>query len=295
MLARPEAQRGEAKLRVLLLERHAERDLGWWADLMRVTSFSDAAPADLADPPEPVPLASLGSVEDRRALLAEAMRFAGEIEAKRLGKDPATQPIPRPPPRGANADLERRLGDDTINNEPLYLMMAGAEAIRSGAPAALALSRTDLAERAASRERDRLDKLARQWSLPERLVAHLALCVTLQGGCSPEDALLLVAEELRDMGFPPAPADEVVNTLAEALPIRGGADIDAVQPDLIGEAFLLQGMQAHRRFPNAQIGIVERAWRRAGPKVAATLVRTAQDYATPVIRVLSGSSTSSAE
>jgi hypothetical protein len=50
-------------------------------------------------------------------------------------------------------------------------MMAGAEAIRSGAPAALALSRTDLAERVADRERNRLNQLARVWQLPEKPVA----------------------------------------------------------------------------------------------------------------------------
>jgi hypothetical protein len=74
ILARPETQRAGAKLRVLLLERHAEAYLGWWADLMRTTSLSDPAPAELADPLEPVALASLFAVEDRRGLLGQAMR-----------------------------------------------------------------------------------------------------------------------------------------------------------------------------------------------------------------------------
>jgi hypothetical protein len=151
ILVRPEAQTGSDKLRLLLLERHAERDLGWWADLMRTVSFSDPAPDELADPPEPVPLPSLSAVEDRRRLLADVMRLAGQMAS--------LQPIPQPPPPGANLDFDRRLGDDTINNEPLYLMMAGAEAIRTGASAALALTRTDLAERSASRERERLNRL----------------------------------------------------------------------------------------------------------------------------------------
>jgi len=34
ILARPEAQSDGKKLRLLLLERHAECDLGWWADLI---------------------------------------------------------------------------------------------------------------------------------------------------------------------------------------------------------------------------------------------------------------------
>ncbi len=82
ILARPESQSGGQKLRLLLLERHAERDLGWWADLLRSVSFSDPGPDELADPPEPVPLRSLTDVEDRRALLAETMRLAGQIAGR---------------------------------------------------------------------------------------------------------------------------------------------------------------------------------------------------------------------
>src|SRR5262249_31987452 len=150
--------------RLLLLERHAERDFGWWAELMRSVSFSDPGPDELADPPEPVPLPSLGTVDDRRAVLAETMRLAGKIAG--------IQPVPRRPFRDAYGDFDRRLAGARISTEPLYLMMAGAEGIRTGAPAALSLSRMDLAQRAAHRERQRLNRLAAQWGLPERLVAH---------------------------------------------------------------------------------------------------------------------------
>jgi Tetratricopeptide repeat len=272
ILAQPEAQSGGYKLRLLLLERHADRDLGWWAELLRPVSFSDPAPDELADPREPVPLQSLNAVEDRRAILAETMRLAAQIAG--------IQPIPHPPPPGIDADFDRRLGDDTVNNEPLYLMMAGAEAVRNGAPAALALTRIDLAQRAASRERERLTHLASGWGAPEKLVAHLAMCLTLQGGSNAEDAVHLIEEERGALGFPETiPATELVNRLADALPTPGGTEIDAVRPDLIGEALLLQGMDEHRRFPNLQAGIIDRAWRRAERNVAATLIRAAQDYA----------------
>jgi tetratricopeptide (TPR) repeat protein len=272
ILARPEAQAGGNKLRLLLLERHAERDLGWWADLMRPVSFSDPAPDELADPPEPAPLFSLNVVEDRRRLLAEAMRLAAHIAG--------VQPSPHPPLPAANEDFDRRLGDDTINNEPLYLMMAGVEAIRTGASTALALTRTDLAERAASRERERLNRLASEWGVSDKLVAHLAMCATFQGGGSAEEALQLVTEERRGMGFPETgPAVDLVNRLGEALPMPSGAAVDAVRPDLIGEAFLLQVMQEYRRLPRLQTEIIYRAWRRAEREVSATLIRTAQDYA----------------
>jgi tetratricopeptide (TPR) repeat protein len=159
-------------------------------------------------------------------------------------------------------------------------MMTGAEAIRTGASAALALTRTDLAERAASRERERLSRLASQWEISDKLIAHLAMCVTLQGGCSAEEAFQLVIEERRAMGFPETgPPDDLVSRLGEALPMPGGVAVDAMRPDLIGEALLLQGMQQHRSFPTMQTEILDRAWGRVDGKVAATLIRTAQDYA----------------
>jgi hypothetical protein len=111
ILARPETQVHGKKLRLLLLERHAERDVGWWADLLRPASLSDPAPDELVDAREPVSLPSLTAVEDRRALLAEAMRWAAKIAG--------IHPAPAPPAVGRNADFDRRLGDDTINNEPL--------------------------------------------------------------------------------------------------------------------------------------------------------------------------------
>jgi hypothetical protein len=78
-LVQREPPRDEKPLRILLLERHAERNLGWWAELMRSVSLSAPGPDEFADPPEPVALGPLAEVEDRRALLAEAMRLAGEI------------------------------------------------------------------------------------------------------------------------------------------------------------------------------------------------------------------------
>jgi hypothetical protein len=108
ILARPEAQPEGKKLRLLLLERHAERDLGWWADLLRCVSFSDPGPDELANPPEPVPLRTLGTVEDRRALLVEAMHLAGQIAG--------VERIPSPPLPGEDADFDRRLGDGSISN-----------------------------------------------------------------------------------------------------------------------------------------------------------------------------------
>jgi len=259
-------------LRVLLLERHAAREAGWWADLMRVTSSADPSPYELADPPEPMPLTSLGAVEDRRKLLAEAMRLAASIAH--------ITPPPQPPPPGAHPDFDCRLGDNTINNEPLYLLMAATEAIRSGAPQALTLSRGGLAQRAATRECARLDQLAAAWGLPPREVAHLMACITLQDGCTADQARLLIEEERGAMDFSSTiPVPDAVQRLVEAWSAPGEAGVDAIRPDLIGEAFVLQVLDQHRPFPEIPMTLVERAWRRAAGTVIATLVRIAQDYA----------------
>jgi hypothetical protein len=271
-LAQREPVQEEKRLRILLLERHAERDFGWWAELIRFASLSAPSPDQFADPPEPVPLQSLSRLEDRHDLLAETMRLAGE-----MARMPSTPTPPRP---GTDSGFEQRLADARINNEPLYLMMAAVVAVQTGAPAALALSRIDLAERLAQREWERLNHLAAGWGLPEELVSHLAMCVNLQDGCSADQSLHLIEEERQAMDFAAiVPSASVVKRLTEALPAASGTAVDAIRPDLIGEAFLLQVMHEHRLFPKTQAAIVERAFRRVGTKVFRVLVRTAQDHA----------------
>ena len=258
-------------LRLLLLERHADAQMGWWAELARAGGLSGPGPDALLDPPEPIVLPSLARVEARRALLGQAMREAARV----LGKTPA----PVLPAPGADAAFERRLADDTINNEPLYLLMAGMVAVTTGAPTALSFSRVDLAMRVAGAERDRLDRLAGGAGVNLSLFRHLAACVTLQGGCDVEAAKTLVEEEREKIGDKSdTRTDELVELLATALPLPGSGDVDAVRPDLIGEAFLYQHLTTGRA-PAQQRAIVERAFARAGVPVVTTVVHAAQDLA----------------
>ncbi len=261
----------EHKLRLLLLERHADAQAGWWADLARPGGLSGPGPDALLDPPEPLVLPSLTRVEARRALLAQAMREAARV----LGKTPAPE-LPAP---GADAAFERKLADDAIDNEPLYLIMAGLVAVTSGAPAALSFSRVDLAMRVAGAERDRLDRLAGGAGVNLSLFRHLAACVTLQGGCDVEAAMTLVGEEREKIGDrSDTRTDELLALLATALPLPGSGDVDAVRPDLIGEAFLYQHLTSGRA-PPQQRAIVQRAFARAGMPVVTTVVHAAQDLA----------------
>jgi hypothetical protein len=69
-LAENQPPDGHPPLRLLLLERHADTQLGWWADLIRPGSW--AAPVeDLLDPAQPVPLPTIADPEQRRAILSE--------------------------------------------------------------------------------------------------------------------------------------------------------------------------------------------------------------------------------
>ena len=166
--------KGEAPLRVLLLERHADREFGWWAELIRPGGLAGRGPDELASPPEPVALPSLGDAGDRWALLRQVIGLAAGI---------ARKPAPTLPSPGEDPVFDRRLGDSTLDTEPLFLVMAGIVGVTTGVPQALALSRTDLAERIADSERHRLGRLSAGWGIDvgadTTMLAHLAACITL--------------------------------------------------------------------------------------------------------------------
>ena len=266
-LARGEAGRQEAPLRILLLERHADREAGWWADLVRPGGLSGRGPDVLIDDGAPLALGPLRSDAHRRALLTQAMQLAAPV----IGK--SAVPLP---PAGTDALFDQRLSSNAIETEPLFLIMAGVVAVESDAPAALALGRLDLGELVADAERSRLQRLARAAGADDSLTLHLAACVTLQGGCGAVAATELVEQERAALGDRSITrTDQLVGLLRELLPGQAGEAIDAVRPDLIGEAFLLKEIRPAPR----QVDAVERAFRRAGRSVIGVVIRTAQDHA----------------
>jgi tetratricopeptide (TPR) repeat protein len=268
-LARRDLPDGGPKLRLLLLERHADSNLGWWRDLLRGGGMSGPGPDTLFDPPDPEVLQPLGNVEHRRALLADVMRQASRLRGA---------PIVAPPPPDTDPDFDRRLDDDSIGNEPLYLAMAGLVAIASGAAAALTLTQSALAERVADAERQRLARWAEATGIDPLSATHMAACVTLRGGATREAARALVEQECRAMQFPPASPDRVVAWLTDALP-GPAASAAPITPDLLGEAFVVAEFASNGRTLAEQAAIVQRAWRHAGQAVLRSITRTAQDFA----------------
>jgi hypothetical protein len=157
---------GASKLRLLLLERYAETDRGWWDKVFAGRGLTGRGPATLLDPPEPAQLASLDALTQRRTLLTEVMAKAASLQGQST--------IPTLPAPGHDPDFDRRLAEDSDTYEPLFLAMAGVVAATTGAPAALALSRTDLAKEVAKREERRLDHQADACGISPRLLTAVA-------------------------------------------------------------------------------------------------------------------------
>nr|WP_315240452.1 tetratricopeptide repeat protein [uncultured Albidiferax sp.] len=244
-------------LRVLLLERYADKDTGWWASVFG-GGWQALAKQALLDPAIPVPLHPLATPALRLALLQDMLAIARPDAPTALAlDDPA---------------FGQQLMQPSWGGDPLFLMLA-AMAMASQGHSALTLGRTDLADRVAQGEIDRLTTLARAHSLTPELVLHLAACATLAQGLTRAAFLPLAAAEQQATGWtqPDAPA-ALFKLLQQALP--GPQGIAPVIPDMVGEALLvrlLPGDEGHEA--------VLRCYTALGHRVAETVIRCVQDFA----------------
>src|SRR5262249_47742171 len=119
-----DAPQGRPPLRLLLLERHAQRDIGWLATSI-VHGPNDGS---RAAPAEPVELAAIEDLPLRRQI------FATLLARKRNDLVP--------PEAGADAEFDRLLRHEKWSGDPLFLMTAGLVAGSRGINNALSLNRT---------------------------------------------------------------------------------------------------------------------------------------------------------
>ena len=130
------ARRGSgAPLRVLLLERHAERDSGWWQDLISGGGYSGPGGDSLIDAGAPLRLVRCA----RSSIGGRCWRRRCGSRRRLLGRTPP----PLPPPGADTCSTET--GAITIETEPLFLHDGRHRRGGTGAPAALAMGRLDLA------------------------------------------------------------------------------------------------------------------------------------------------------
>jgi tetratricopeptide (TPR) repeat protein len=271
-----EAPAGRPLLRLLLLERQAQREIGWLATVAGHGHDDRArAAASLFDPPEPVELAAIDELESRRQI------FATLVARKRADM--------APPEAGADAEFDHLLQHEKWSGDPLFLMMAGLVAGTDGINNALTLGRTDLATIIARRELSRIGIIAASAGIdagnrrhPGLLVRHAAVLATLCQGLSVGEARALIEEESKRLGSA-ADINATVTALRDGLPRAGGGpEIAPILPDIIGEAAIMCWfgdagvLQALGIDPAASLHCAATA---ALDRTSQALVRTAQDFA----------------
>ena len=238
-------------LRILLLERHADTDNGWFAELFS-KDWHGLHRREGLDPTEPIHLSALTTLADRIALLKAML--------------PAEMSLPENDPGFTQKLMELSWGGD-----PLFLMMAALTMGTHGCAQALTLGRTDLANTIASEEQQRLCKLAKSWQVDESLLCHLMAGVCLAQGM-PRDVFEQYADAEKTALRRPSGGDAGVlaDLLAEAWP-DGQGGIAPILPDLIAEAFILNHLQRGEH-------AVLRCYQQAGPAVIESLVRCVLDF-----------------
>src|SRR5262249_27021029 len=137
------------------------------------------------------------------------------------------------PPPGQDPIFESRLQAD-LWSEPLFLLIAATAARQLGLATALSKNRTALARFAADHEADRLEKM-----MPGTIaLRHMVALITLAGG-APADRVFAVAKAERERLGWNVSLEDLRNKLRTATP-GGTEEFRGIEPDFIGEAFILQ-------------------------------------------------------
>jgi hypothetical protein len=214
-----------AGLRILLLERHAKVDVGWYKELVPAGNSADRVEG-LFEPREPRELTGL-PVELRRELLEAGLALVARVRER---------PVLRPPAQGADAEFEKRLSEPRWA-DPLLLLMAALVAYQNGIVEALGLSRADVARRVAAREAARLRRQATD-QRGDPLLVHLYACAVLRGTLSRQEAraeAVFCKEQGLEYEGGPARAVSDLELLTGA-----NGTFERLKPDLLAEAFLLE-------------------------------------------------------
>jgi tetratricopeptide (TPR) repeat protein len=265
-------QKLDAKLRILLLDREAPEAFGWWQEL---TVLGAPSRRDLFYELRPRQLPDLSDLEERRALMMAALQAARELRPEA----PSLTPIPA---QGEEPDFDRRLAQSQFGN-PLNLVMAGVIALDRGPQAALALRHLDAARQIARRELRRLTELARSRQIGEDEMRHLVAFNGLVGGLPITDLRKTVADELSVSRRPTDRLDALLTLLQQEFPPRSDATqqprLATIQPDLIGEAAIVEAFTGELSREAEATETVQRAYELGSDIAARSLIRVMQDFA----------------
>lgn len=261
--------RSIGRLRILLVEREAQRDTGWWETLTSVArSQSRESLRERFDPEGPKALRPLGEA-DRRELFQAMLGKAAE----HLRHDS----VPRLPAPHEDATFDRQLALRQWG-DPLYLMMAALAALMSeklDVISVLSLNRADLAGKMAEHEIARLERFAATSGGTSEAVIGLAAQATLCRGIPANDRIKAAEAELESLGMEwPGGPGKLAKLLSDALPGQSRS-IGFVEPDIVGEAFVVQALG--KLSESEQKKAILRAVGRAQGAAIGSVIRIIQD------------------
>jgi tetratricopeptide (TPR) repeat protein len=263
------------KLRLLLLERQANRSIGWLAKVFgQGDNDASRAAISLLDPKEPIELPALDDIEFRRQVFGTLLAHAnGALDA---------------PAKGADPEFDRLLSDRKWAGDPLYLMMAGLAAAQAGVKSALTLSRANLALTIGRNELDRIGRIGTSRGVDEKhrfpgaFVRHMAAIATLLQGLTIAEAREIAASEMDALRWA-ADLNATVDALTDALPASDTkGSVAPILPDIVGEAAILAWFGANSALETGGVdaaGRIVKISRASVGEASATLMRIAQDFA----------------
>jgi tetratricopeptide (TPR) repeat protein len=270
-------QKLDTKLRILLLDREAPEGFGWWRELTGSGLNTARERRDLFYAARPRQLPDLSDLEELRELMEAALQGARDLRSipSHGGQIPRAAEDP---------DFDRTLAQPQCGN-PLALVMAGVIALDHGARAALALRHLEAARRLGRRELDRFAALAQSRRISSNAVRHLVAFNELADGIPVADLRESVVEELA-ASQQTVDLDVVLALLEQELRPRTGSEeaargprLATIQPDLIGEAAIIESFSGERSRELAAGEVVLRAYTLGGEDAARVLIRLLQDFA----------------
>ncbi len=272
-------------LRLLLLERYADTGFGWFQALNRKSR---------AEPVEHffcrvMELGPVGTLADRWRIFNETVSAFAQFH----NKEPVAVP-------SAGSSWDHLLSGEKWSS-PLVLMMAAAtmsvarfdegastgdsphdgvvrNASFSDTPdPSLQLSRVELANRVAEWEISRVGRFASSRS-EKSLLLHLTAFSTMCGGIADGQLIEIAARELDALNLSYAGGvGELVGRLLDVIPAHSAnrPGLGIVEPDLVGEAFVLRVLQ--KPFQDGIATALRSTWQ--GPKAASFLIQCLADFA----------------
>jgi len=242
-------------LRLLLLERHADVNSGWWQSVFNTGSWESVGVRKLLAPEQPVHLEPLS--HDARPQLFNGM-------LNHIGPSPDDQ---------YSTAFTRCVDANLSSGDPLFLMMAALGLASAHSPETF--RNTDLALTLAEREIGRLGQLASAVQLDPPLVQHLAACVTLVQGTGRTSFRAFADLEKVSIGRASGgDSARLTDCLHQAFPTTDGG-IAPVLPDLIGEAVILRVLES---LGSESDEVVQRCFNHFGLSAAVTIIHACQDF-----------------